>query len=93
MTECNGASCLLRELVNPEPQTMVFYVLIGALVLYAARRGRNDQNEFYDYDKVQVDIDHSEGEEDDDDLPPAVLSTVPEDDDDDLELLDELDDL
>ncbi len=93
MTECSGPSCLLRELINPEPQTMVFYVLIGALVLYAARRGRTNQGEFYDYDKVEVDLDASGMEEMDDDLPPAVIATAPEDDDDDLELLDELDDL
>ena len=72
---------------------MVFYVLIGALVLYAARRGRTNQGEFYDYDKVEVDLDASDMEEMDDDLPPAVIATGPEDDDDDLELLDELDDL
>lgn len=71
---------------------MVFYVLIGALVLYAARRGRTNQGEFYDYDKVEVDHDFDEVEEHDDDLPAAVTA-APEDDDDDLELLDELDDL
>ena len=39
MTECSGATCLFRELVNPEPQTIAFYVVILALLFYA--RGRS----------------------------------------------------
>ena len=90
MTECSGISCLVRELVNPEPQTMVFYVLLGALVLYAARRSGRQEGEFYD-DKEGVEFEEELGAMDeDDDLPPPV--TV-EDDDDDLELLEELEDL
>ena len=89
MTECSGASCLLRELINPEPQTMVFYVLLGALVLYAARRGGRQPGEFYEQpDALQTQEDALFEEEDD--LPPPVIHT---DDDDDLELLEELEKL
>ncbi len=89
MTECSGASCLLRELINPEPQTMVFYVLLGALVLYAARRGGRQPGEFYEQpDTLQTQEDALFEEEDD--LPPPVIHT---DDDDDLELLEELENL
>ena len=89
MTECSGASCLLRELINPEPQTMVFYVLLGALVLYAARRGGRQPGEFYEQpDAPQTQEDALFEEEDD--LPPPVIHT---DDDDDLELLEELENL
>ena len=90
MTECDGVSCLVRELINPEPQTMVFYVLIGALVVYAARRGRTENGEFYAHDMAEIELKGIEVEDDADDLPPAVTA---DDDDDDLELLDELDDL
>ncbi len=89
MTECSGASCLLRELVNPEPQTMVFYVLLGALVLYAARRGGRQSGEFYD-EPLPTEAKEDILFEEDDDLPPPVIHT---DEDDDLELLDELEDL
>ena len=89
MTECSGASCLFRELINPEPQTIVFYVVLGALVLYAARRGGRHGGEFYDEpDKESVKVD-ALFEDDGDDLPPPVIQQ----DDDDLELLEELDDL
>jgi hypothetical protein len=89
MTECSGASCLFRELINPEPQTIVFYVVLGALVLYAARRGGRHGGEFYDEpDMESVKVD-AVFEDDGDDLPPAVIQQ----DDDDLELLEELDDL
>ena len=90
MTECSGVSCLVRELVNPEPQTMVFYVLLGALVLYAARRSGRQEGEFYDQ-KEGVEFEEELNEmEVDDDLPPPVTA---EDEDDDLELLEELEDL
>jgi hypothetical protein len=90
MTECSGLSCLIRELVNPEPQTMVFYVLLGALLLYAARRGGRQSVPFYDEELYDEDKELEPLQEDDDDLPPPVTA---DDDDDDLELLDELDDL
>ena len=84
------SSCLVRELVNPEPQTMVFYVLLGALVLYAARRSGRQEGEFYDQ-KEGVEFEEELNEmEVDDDLPPPVTA---EDEDDDLELLEELEDL
>ena len=92
MTQCNGAACLLQELVNPEPQTIAFYVAIVALLFYArGRSGRSQAEydkdhsfEFADEDMVEDELDE------DDDLPAPVLA---EDDDDDLELLEELDDL
>jgi hypothetical protein len=90
MTECSGISCLFRELVNPEPQTMVFYVLLGALVLYAARRGGRSSGEFYDDYEKDSPLPEVSPELEEDDLPPPVTYT---DDDDDLELLDELEDL
>ena len=48
MTECSGAACLFQELINPEPQTIAFYVLIVALLFYA--RGRSGRAPA-DYDK------------------------------------------
>ena len=89
MTECSGASCLLRELINPEPQTIVFYVVLGALVLYAARRGGREGGEFYDVPDMESVKVEAMFEDEDDDLPPPVVH----DEDDDLELLEELDDL
>ncbi len=90
MTECTGAACLLQELVNPEPQTMVFYALILGLLFYARGRGRRGEKEGYDF--VEYDVSEVEKTlEEDADLPPAVVAT--DDNDDDLELLEELDDL
>ncbi len=90
MTECSGVSCLMRELLSPEPQTIVFYVMLGALVLYAARRsGGTGRSELADLAVKEDMAAAAFDEEDDDDLPPPV--TV--DEDDDLELLDELEDL
>jgi len=91
MTECSGVSCLVRELVNPEPQTIVFYILIGVLVLYAARRGGRQGGEFYDVDEDVVSKEMVGVEEDDDDDLPAPVTYQEEDDD--LELLEELEDL
>ena len=92
MTECTGAGCLLQELINPEPQTVVFYVVILALLFYARGRSgrRSDDYEKDDFPDV---FDEAAGlEVYDDDLPAPVLAQD-DDDDDELELLDELDDL
>ena len=91
MTECTGAACLFQELVNPEPQTMVFYALILGLLFYA--RGRSGRGEKEGYEFVEYDVESVEEKmlEEDDDLPPPVVAQ--EDLDDDLELLEELDDL
>tara|TARA_B100000035_G_scaffold131955_1_gene112185 strand:+ start:1058 stop:4012 length:2955 start_codon:yes stop_codon:yes gene_type:complete len=91
MTECSGANCLFRELVNPEPQTIVFYVVLLALLFYA--RGRSGRSEeAYDdasfYDDFEKEV---EPIDDEDDLPAPVLAQ--EDEDDELELLEELEDL
>jgi hypothetical protein len=95
MTECSGVNCLFRELVNPEPQTIAFYVVILALLFYArGRSGRSEEHPKRDnlYEGAYEDFnDEIEPKEEDDDLPAPVLAQ--EDDDDDLELLDELDDL
>ena len=86
-------SCLFTELVNPEPQTMVFYVFLAVLLMYYVRN--RSPRESYDYGEKFVEFEGElEGEElatDDDDLPPPVVAE--DDDDDDLELLDELEDL
>ncbi len=90
MTECTGVSCLVEELINPEPQTMAFYAVLAALLFYArGRRGTSKEDTFED-DEMPLD-DALVGEDEDDDLPPPVRAE--EDDDDELELLDELDDL
>lgn len=90
MTECTGVSCLVEELINPEPQTMAFYAVLAALLFYArGRRGTSKEDTFED-DEMPLD-DALVGEDDDDDLPPPVRAE--EDEDDELELLDELDDL
>ena len=91
MTECSGANCLFRELVNPEPQTIVFYVVLLALLFYArGRSGRSEES--YDdttfYDDFEKEV---EPIDDEDDLPAPVLAQ--EDEDDELELLEELEDL
>jgi len=93
ITECSGVSCLFGELVDPEPQTMVFYVILGALLLYAARRGRGQSyrnDDFVDVDKDTEELFSEEDEELPSDEPEPVLA---EDEDDELELLDELDEL
>ena len=95
MTECSGASCLFGELIDPEPQTMVFYVILGALLLYAARRGRKQPTEpqFYEtteLEKYSDELFSEESIESSLDDPEPVLA---EDNDDDLELLDELDEI
>jgi hypothetical protein len=86
---------LFRELVNPEPQTIAFYVVILALLFYArGRSGRSEEHPKQDnlYEGAYEDFnDEIEPKEEDDDIPAPVLAQ--EDDDDDLELLDELDDL
>ena len=91
MTECSGELlCLFGELLNPEPQTLVFYVLLAGLVLYAAQRRGRSEGDFYeikDFDSEEVE----EYEEDEDDDLPAPVTF--EDDDDDLELLEELEEL
>jgi hypothetical protein len=81
---------LFGELLNPEPQTLVFYVLLAGLVLYAAQRRGRSERDFYeikDFDSEEVE----EYEEDEDDDLPAPVTF--EDDDDDLELLEELEEL
>ena len=91
MTECTGAACLFQELINPEPQTMVFYVLILALVFYARGRGGRTSKDDYEFDESELAEAEDETMDEDDDLPPPVLAE--EDLDDDLELLEDLDDL
>ena len=91
MTECTGATCLFQELVNPEPQTMVFYALILGLLFYARGRTGRGAKESYEFDEYEVAENEEKVLEEDDDLPPAVVAA--EDNDDDVELLEELDDL
>ena len=91
MTECTGAACLLQELVNPEPQTMVFYALILGLLFYARGRSGRGEKEGYEFVEYDVEDDEEKMLKEDDDLPPPVVAQ--EDLDDDLELLEELDDL
>ena len=91
MTECTGAACLFQELINPEPQTMVFYALILGLLFYARGRSGRGEKEGYEFVEYDVEDDEEKMLEEDDDLPPPVV--VQEDLDDDLELLEELDDL
>ena len=93
VTECSGASCLFGELTNPEPQTMVFYVILGVLLLYAARRGRQQPTQHFEaivQDKKTEELFEEELDEADDSMPEPVLAQA---DDDDLELLEELDEL
>ena len=90
LTECSGVSCLIGELVNPEPQTIGFYVILVALIGYAVRR-KPTTHEFYpEQEEKSFDDEGVLQEVEDDDLPPAVTASI---DDDELELLDELDDL
>jgi hypothetical protein len=93
VTECTGASCLFGELINPEPQTMVFYVILGGLLLYAARRGRQQPTEHFDAvvpDKKTEELFQEELTDSEDSMPEPVVA---QDDDDDLELLEQLDDI
>ena len=91
LTECNGLSCLVGELVNPEPQTIGFYVILVALLGYAIRRKPASSGEFYEQkDEVPIEEGLTAEDDEDDDLPPPVTASF---DDDDLELLDDLDDL
>lgn len=93
VTECSGASCLFGELTNPEPQTMVFYVILGVLLLYAARRGKQQPAQHFEAivpDKETESLFQEELAELDDSIPEPVVAQA---DDDDLELLEELDDI
>jgi hypothetical protein len=88
LTECVGAACLVGELINPEPQTLVFYAMLVGLLIYAVRRkpaaAPFDEAPAYEAKEDVV------FEEEDDDLPPPVTAS---DDEDDLELLEDLEDL
>lgn len=93
VTECTGASCLFGELINPEPQTMVFYVILGGLLLYAARRGRKQPTDHFHAvipDKKTEELFQEELTDSEDSMPEPVVA---QDDDDDLELLEQLDDI
>ncbi len=90
MTECNGFSCLIEEVVNPEPQTIAFYVVLAALIFYARGRRSGSKDDLFE-DELSMDESAMLDDEVEDDLPPPVVAEEPEDDD--LELLDELDDL
>ena len=93
VTECSGASCLFGELTNPEPQTMVFYVILGVLLLYAARRGKQQPAQHFEAivpDKETESLFQEELAELDESIPEPVVAQA---DDDDLELLEELDDI
>jgi hypothetical protein len=86
-TDCDGPSCFLNELLNPEPQTMVLGAGLGAAFIFAVyRRGQRsgtvfDEEEFaYEDTKELEPLEHS--------IPEPVME---EEEDDDLELLDELD--
>jgi hypothetical protein len=91
MTECSGLACLFQELINPEPQTMVFYALILGLLFYARGRGGRVPKHDHGFDGLVVANYEDDDSLEDDDLPPPVVAQ--EDLDDDLELLEELDDL
>jgi len=91
MTECAGAVCLFQELINPEPQTMVFYALLLGLLFYARGRGGRSTKEEHEFDEFPIEEYEDDAADEDDDLPPPVVAQ--EDLDDDLELLEELDDL
>jgi len=88
LTECVGAACLVGELINPEPQTLVFYAMLVGLLIYAVRR-KPTAAPFEEVPAYEA-KDEVVFEEEDDDLPPPVTAS---DDDDDLELLEELEDL
>jgi len=88
LTECAGAACLVGELINPEPQTLVFYAMLVGLLIYAVRR-KPTAAPFEEVPAYEA-KDEVVFEEEDDDLPPPVTAS---DDDDDLELLEELEDL
>ena len=90
MTECNGFSCLIEEVVNPEPQTIAFYVVLAALIFYARGRRSGPKDDLFE-DEMMHEESAILDDGAEDDLPPPVVAEEPEDDD--LELLDELDDL
>ena len=90
MTECTGVSCLVEELINPEPQTMAFYAVLAALLFYARGRRGSSKEDIFEDDEMPLD-DALVDEDEDEDLPPPVRAE--DDEDDELELLDELDDL
>ena len=88
-TACEGASCLLNEIVNPEKQTLALGAGLAAVFIFAVyRRGQLSGNVYEDeeFQPFGEDIDATVEK----DIPPVVLE---EEEDDDLELLDELDSL
>lgn len=89
-TECSGLGCLMNELYDPEPQTMLLgagLVLLFVLAVY--RRGRYDSSAA---EVVEIPLEEQEKADDEtDELEMEIPAPVTEDDD--LELLDELDNI
>ena len=86
-TACEGPSCFLNEIIDPEPQTLALGIGLAAAFIFAVyRRGQLSGNVFED---EELEYEEKVWEESvESDIPPAV---VEEEEDDDLELLDELD--
>ena len=85
-TSCEGPSCFVNELVNPEPQTLVLGLGLCAAFIFAVYRRGQASGTIFEEETFEYE-DEKELEPLESDLPEPVLE---EDDDDDLELLDEL---
>ena len=87
-TKCNGASCLINEIMSPEPQTLALGLGLAFVLVFAVyRRGQNSgiMNEEHQNWIEEEAVEELQLEE--------MLQEVKVEADDDLELLDELEDL
>jgi len=85
-TSCEGPSCFVNELVNPEPQTLALGLGLCAAFIFAVYRRGQASGTIFEEETFEYE-DEKELEPLESDLPEPVLE---DDDDDDLELLDEL---
>ena len=87
-TKCSGASCLVNEILSPEPQTIALGLGLAFVLIFAVyRRGQNAgiMNESQQNWIEEEAVEELQLEE--------MLEEVKVEEDDDLELLDELEEL
>ena len=92
MTQCTGVGCLVQELVDPEPQTIAFYVAILAIVIYARGRQGGQEDDLYEDEEMLGEKEAPDAFAEGEETPPEEDEPL-EDEDDDVELIGMLDEL
>ena len=92
MTQCTGVGCLVQELVDPEPQTIAFYVAILAIVIYARGRRGGQEDDLYEDEEMLGEKEAPDAFAEGEETPPEEDEPL-EDEDDDVELIGMLDEL